>query len=433
MPSPAPVPRGPDPAAPVTPGRPHALRVGSGAALYLGSLIGPGVLLVPALAVRAAGPASVISWAGLLLLSAPLAITFAHLGARMPVAGGVAEYVRAGFGPEAGMVTGGWFLTAVMFGAPAVSLMGGFYVSALTGSGTPVAAGVALGIFAVVLAVNVVGLRLSARLQFVVAVVLTILIAGAVAAALPSRATRHWTPFAPHGLWAIGTAANILIWLFVGWESVAQLAGEFEDPARQLPRAIALAFAVVTVLYAGLAVATVGVSAGGHSTVPLADLMSVGLGEAGRRITTVLAVALTMATMNVYIAAAAKLASALATAGGLPAWLGRDEHLSIPRRPLVVIAAVGAAVLSALLTGVITVDVLVRASSACFIAVYAAATASAIRILSGRARTIAVLAAVPVALVTLFSSWYLLIPVLSGVGFTTIGRRTRRRATPTPA
>jgi len=407
-------------------GRTGTLRVGSGAALYLGSLIGPGVLLVPALAVRAAGPASVISWGALLLLSAPLAVTFANLGARMPVAGGVAEYVRAGFGAEAGLITGGWFLTAVMFGAPAVSLMGGFYVSSLTGSGTAVAAAVALGIFALVLAINVVGLKLSARLQLVVAVVLTILIAVAVTAALPSRATRHWTPFAPHGVLAIGTAANILIWLFVGWESVAQLAGEFEDPRRQLPRAIALAYAVVTVLYAGLAVATIGVSGSGHSTVPLADLMSVGFGDAGRRITTVLAVALTMATMNVYIASAAKLASALAVAGGLPAWLGADDHRSVPRRPLIVIAAVGVTLLGASLAGVITTDVLVRAASACFIAVYAAATASAIRILAGRARTVAALAAVPVLLVTLFSGWYLLIPALSGAGFTSVRRRTRR-------
>lgn len=69
----------------------------SGAALYLGSLIGPGVLLIPALALRAAGPASIISWGIMILVSAPLALTFAALGIRMPVAGGVAEYVRVGF------------------------------------------------------------------------------------------------------------------------------------------------------------------------------------------------------------------------------------------------------------------------------------------------------------------------------------------------
>ena len=61
----------------------------SATALYVGAVLGPGVLILPALAAEAAGPASVIAWVGLLALSAPLAITFAALGVRQPEAGGV--------------------------------------------------------------------------------------------------------------------------------------------------------------------------------------------------------------------------------------------------------------------------------------------------------------------------------------------------------
>src|SRR5207302_6115788 len=99
----------------------HSLGVLRGAALYIGALIGPGVLLVPALAVERAGAASIVAWAALLVLSAPLAITFAALGVRHPVAGGVSAYVGEGLGARAAAVTGGWFLTAVLLGAPAVS------------------------------------------------------------------------------------------------------------------------------------------------------------------------------------------------------------------------------------------------------------------------------------------------------------------------
>ena len=42
------------------------LSVPRGAALYVGALIGPGVLLVPALAAQAAGPASIVAWTALL-------------------------------------------------------------------------------------------------------------------------------------------------------------------------------------------------------------------------------------------------------------------------------------------------------------------------------------------------------------------------------
>src|SRR6185503_16822199 len=303
----------------------HSLDVKRGAALYVGALIGPGVLLVPALAVDAAGPASILAWAALLVLSAPLAVTFAALGVRHPVAGGVSAYVREGLGDAAAAVTGGFFVAAVFCGGPAVALIGGFYVADLTGSGTPVAAAVGLAMFGTVLAANAFGLRVSSGFQLVLASVLVVVIASAIAIALPSRGGDNWRPFAPHGWWAVGTAANILVWLFVGWEAGAQLAGEFRRPSSELPRAVALAFVVVTALYLTLAVATIGVTSGTTSSVPLADLMSVGFGRAGRDATAVLAVALTMGTMNVYIAGTAKLIAALAAEGALPLWLAGDR------------------------------------------------------------------------------------------------------------
>jgi amino acid efflux transporter len=402
------------------------LGVWRGAALYVGALIGPGVLLVPALAVQAAGPASVIGWALLVLLSLPLAVTFAALGVRFPVAGGVAAYVENAFGTAAGATTGGWFLTAVLIGAPAVSLIGGFYVADLTGAGTAVAATVGLGIFVVVLGANVAGLRLSSRLQLVLASVLTLVIAVALAVALPTRATRNWTPFAPHGLLAIGTAANILVWLFLGLEAVAQLAGEFEHPATQLPRAMAIALGTVVVLYIGLAVATVGVNANSASKVPLADLIAVGFGTSGRDATAVLAVALTMGTMNVYMGGASKLAASLASSGSLPPWLGRETHRSIPRRPLLVVFVFGVLLLVALVAGYANADELVRATSACFIAVYVAATAAAVRILRGTGQAAAIVSCAFSVLIALFSGWYLLVPLVSFACFMAMRSATGR-------
>jgi amino acid efflux transporter len=375
------------------------------------------VLLIPALAVQAAGPASVIAWGALLVLSAPLAWTFAVLGVRLPISGGVSAYVAAGFGDAAGAATGWLFLTAVLIGAPTVSLIGGYYVADLTGSGTPLAAAVGLTIFAVVVIANALGLRLSSRLQLGLAGVLTAVIILGVAIALPSRATHNWAPFVPHGWWAVGTSANILVWLFVGWEAVAQLAGEFDRPARQLPRAMLIAFSTVTVLYAGLAVATVGVGAASNSKVPLADLIAVGLGGWSRPATAVLAVALTMGTMNVYLGSGAKLAGALAQSGSLPTWFAGDAHRSIPRRPFAVLLPTGVIVLSALVAGLASPGSLVRATSACFVLVYIAATASAVKILRGKSRVAAGASSALTLIVAAFSGWYLVVPIASCVGF----------------
>ncbi len=403
-----------------------------GSALYLGALIGPGLLLVPALAAQRAGAASIVAWVGLLALSAPLALTFAALGVRHPVAGGVSAYVREGLGEDAAAMTGGWFLTAVLLGAPAVSLIGGYYVAALTGSGTVVATAVGFAMYLAVLTANVLGLRVSAAFQLALSTLLVVVVALAVAVALPSRGGDNWTPFAPHGWWAVGTAANILVWLFVGWEGVAQLAGDFREPERELPRAIAVAFAVVTVLYLGLAVASIGVTSATDSRVPLADLISVGFGRAGRDATAVLAVALTMGTMNVYLGGAAKLAASLATEGALPRWLGGDVHRSVPRRPLAAISVVVIGVLSVLAAGAASTEALVRATSALFIAVYVLALVSAVRILEGRVRAAALIALGATLVLGIFSAWYLAVPVAAAVGSLLL-RRLVRRAAPVSA
>jgi amino acid efflux transporter len=404
----------------------HSLDIKRGAALYVGALIGPGVLLVPSLAVDAAGPASILAWAVLLVLSAPLAVTFAALGVRHPVAGGVSAYVREGLGDAAAAVTGGFFVTAVFVGGPAVALIGGYYVADLTGSGTPVAAAVGLGMFGAVLAANAFGLHVSSGFQLVLASVLVVVIASAIASALPSRGGDNWQPFAPHGWWAIGTAANILVWLFVGWEAGAQLAGDFRSPDRDLPRAMAFAFVIVTALYCGLGAATIAVTSGVHSRVPLADLIAVGFGRAGRDATAVLAVALTMGTMNVYIAGASKLIASLGLEGALPRVLAGDSYRSVPRRPLGLIAVPGVVLLVALVFGFSSTDALIRATSACFIGVYVLALLSAVRILEGATRAMAAGTFALVLVLAGFSSWYLAVPVVAAVAALSVRRVVSR-------
>ncbi len=84
------------------------MRVGvlQGASLYVGAVLGTGVIALPALAAEVAGPASLLAWLGMVALSVPLAATFAALGARYPDAGGVSTYVRLAFGPQAAAVVG---------------------------------------------------------------------------------------------------------------------------------------------------------------------------------------------------------------------------------------------------------------------------------------------------------------------------------------
>jgi amino acid efflux transporter len=187
---------------------------------------------------------------------------------------------------------------------------------------------------------------------------------------------------------------------------------------------------VVSVLYVGLAVATIGVTAGSSSKVPLADLVSVGFGSAGRDATAVLAVALTMGTMNVYIGGASKLAASLAQERALPAWFAGDAWRSIPRRPLLAFAIGEVVFMTGLVAGVGSTDALVRATSACFIAVYLLALGSALRILDGWVRIVAGIAVATVVVLAVFSSWFLLVPVAAAAASLVLKSSLRTSSAP---
>lgn len=317
------------------------MSVSQGAAVSIGAVLGTGVIALPALAAGIAGPASLIAWLALILLSIPLATTFAALGSRYPDAGGVSTYVRRAFGARAAAVVGWCFYFAVAAGAPAASMFGGAYVAAAFGGGfrTTVLTSAACIVF--VTLANAGGVPVSGRVQLVLAGLLVALLVLATVTSLPHAHLANLHPFAPHGWLSIGPAAAVLVWGFAGWEAVTSLAADFRNPGRDIPRATAIAIVVVGVLYFAIAAASVLVlgPASGSTGAPLAELLAIGVGGQVKTITAVAALIMTIGAMNAYFAGAAKLGAALGRDRALPAWFAHGGSVGeVPRRSLAVVA-----------------------------------------------------------------------------------------------
>lgn len=366
----------------------RGMSIPQGSALAIGAVLGTGVITLPALAAGIAGPASLVAWAALVLLSIPLASTFAAMGARHPDTGGVSTYVRQAFGPKVSAAVGWCFYFAVPVGAPPASLMAGGYVADAVGGGHRVAVVVAVALIVGVGVMNAAGLRLSGRVQLGLTGVLATLVLLTVVAALPHAEWDHLSPFAPHGWASVGSAAALLVWGFAGWEAVASLAGEYRTPRRDVPRATIIALVVVGFLYLALAGTSLLVlgPATGTSQAPLSDLLAAGvgsgLGEQVRVVTAVLAVLLTVGAMNAYYAGGSRLGAALARDGALPAYLARGSGSGeVPRRSLALIVIqalvwlVGSEVLH------LGFSALMLCATACFTVVYVLGTAAAVRLL----------------------------------------------------
>lgn len=359
------------------------LSVTQGAALSVGAVLGTGLISLPALAAEAAGPASLVAWLALILLSAPLAWTFAALGARYPDAGGVATYAGMAFGPRVAAAVGWTFYFAVPLGAPVAVAFTGGYVSDVLGGGRLTELATFLVIVGTAYVMNWFGLRISGRVQVVLSISLATMLVVTVLAALPHLDRASLTPFAPHGWSGIGAAAALLVWGFAGWEALSSLSGEYRNPRRDVPRATLIAVAVVGVLY--LAVAAVSVLALGPalagSRAPLADLLAIGLGGPVRALTAVIAVVLTLGAVNAYFAGASRLGVALANEGALPA-----RVFGAQRRSLTFIFLAGIACV------LLPLDLHTAAllTTGCFTLVYVIGTAAALRLLTGlRARLVA--------------------------------------------
>ncbi|WP_223168089.1 APC family permease [Nonomuraea sp. SYSU D8015] len=402
------------------------MTAGQGAALLVGAVLGPGMLVLPHLAASAAGPASVLAWVGLLALSVPVALTFAALGARHSDGGGVASFVGHAFGRHASAVTGWWFFGAVPIGTVAGALVGGQYVEACFGLDGTLAAWL---IMIAAFAANAAGLRTSGRLQIGFVAVLVALLTAAVISAAPHADAGNFTPFAPHGLAGVASAAGVLMFAFVGWEAASHLSAEFEDRTNGLVRATVVTLAVIAVLYLGVSITSLGVLGADMTGAPLTAMLETGLGGAARPVTGVLALLLTFGAVNTYLAGAARLGAALARDGALPGWFAAGgEPGRTPYRSLGLLAALCLPVL----VWAVDLDLLMRATSACLAAVTAAGVAAAVRMLpAGRHRNTAVVGTGMSLVALAFCGVYLVVPAVFALVAAAVLSAGRRRSNAT--
>jgi amino acid efflux transporter len=351
-----------------------------GIALYVGALLGPGLLVLPGLAAAEAGPASILAWAGLLLLSGLVAIVFARFGVTLRSARGVGGYVTAGLGERAGRAAGWCFLAGIVTGAPIVCTMGAGYLT----TSHPRQALLAGAMLAFLIALSRRGLHASTGVQLGLVAVLLLVLVLAIGGALPSSQPANFHPFAPHGWSSIGNAATVLMLSFFGWEAVAPLTDRFGDPRRQIPRVIGAAFAVTAVIYLALAtitIAALGPSAG--TEVPMTALLTFSIGPAAHAVAAVAAVLLTLGTVNAYLTGGAALARTVnGPSPAMPRWF----PISLVVSGVVILGLIG--------LGIVPVAAAVTLPVSFVLVVYIGCMLSAARTMPGRTRPVAVVAAV---------------------------------------
>jgi amino acid efflux transporter len=298
----------------------RAIKLRNAVALYASSVLGSGILILPGLAAKIAGPASLIAWVFLSLASYPFAYTFATLSARRPESGGVYSFAREGFGFRIATVTGWLFMLWEVTGAPAVTLIAASYLAYAFPLSRAETFIIASTVICLAFLVNYRGIVLSNRVQLAVIGSIVALLGATIIGSLLFVRASNFSPFFPDGLLPVGTAASLIFWSYLGYENVSNVAEEFENPKRDFHRSIILSAAIIGLLYIMVAFVTIGTLAynSGGSDAPFAAILSHILGPYGAAGTAILAVFIIFGTVNAYTTGMSRVFYAVARDGGFP-------------------------------------------------------------------------------------------------------------------
>jgi amino acid transporter len=312
---------------------PRRLGLASAVAVVIGTTIGSGIFRSPAaIADRLPGPLPMMAvWAvgGLLALCG--ALTLAEVAGALPRTGGLYVFIREGWGRLPAFLFG-WtelvIIRAAALGAVATTFAE--YVVRMLGhdpSRAPYDARVhwlAAAAIVALAAVNVVGVRWSALVLGVTSVAkygaLLFLVAIAAALGLPQTGG-HYAPAAPPGSFSVGAFGVALVsvlWAYDGWADLSFVAGEVEEPRRNIPRALIGGTLAIVAIYlaANLAyLAVFPVQQVRASRLIAADVAQRLLGPAGVAFVGVTVVLSTFGTLNGSLLTAPRIFFAMADDG----------------------------------------------------------------------------------------------------------------------
>jgi len=273
----------------------------SAALVVVGGIIGSGIFFTPAATAAALPSASwvLFVWAlgGVVALAG--ALTYAELGAMLPEAGGAYVYIREAFGALPAFLSAWMNAGLISSGAIAAVAMG---FAGYLGRFVPLGAvGGEIGAAAITIialtATNILGIRPGVAVQNVLTIAkiaaLAGLIVGGLVFVLGSAGVNPPVASAPEapGI-ARGFASAFVAVLFTvgGWQQMNMIAGEIRDPARNIPRALAIGIGIVIVVYLGVTgtyLAALGRDGLAASAAPAADTAArIGGAAAATAITT---------------------------------------------------------------------------------------------------------------------------------------------------
>ncbi len=264
------------------------------------------------------------------------ALTFAEIGARLPVTGGFYRIFSEAYHPGVAFAVNGMTILSNASSAAGVALIGGEYIGPLLMSKdipawfNPAIAVAAISLF---YGANLLGLTISTRLLQMLMIMklamVLLLVAGIFfPATIHSPANNI---ISQHGnIWgafiAFGLALKATCFSYGGYQQSINFGGDVEMPKKTIPRSITYGMIIIIGLYLAVNYAyykVLGFSGLQQGTGIAAQAAMIIYGPAGGRIAPVLFFIAVLAYLNVTLMNTPRMLSAMSIDGILPSAFGR--------------------------------------------------------------------------------------------------------------
>jgi APA family basic amino acid/polyamine antiporter len=173
---------------------------------------------------------------------------------------------------------------------------------------------------------NYVGVRQSAIVNDVLVVSKILILVFFIVLGLGFVSFRNFSPVAPNGSLGTLQGTALIFFAYFGYARITILAEEVKDASRNIPRAIILALALSTVLYALIgfvAVGLVGSNSLSQSASPLADAIGATGNSSAVFVVSLGAIIATASVLLMTILGVSRMTFAMARNGQLPTFLSR--------------------------------------------------------------------------------------------------------------
>jgi APA family basic amino acid/polyamine antiporter len=286
----------------------------------VGIILGAGVYALVGAVAGEAGNGIWLSFVIAALVASVIGLCYAELASMFPHSGADHEYTRQALGPRPAFVVGWLMVIGNVIAAATVALGFGGYLHTFVDVSPTVSAIVALGI---AMCIAFLGVEETVRVMIIGTLVEVAGLVLIIAIGLPHLPDADLTNFDQGAAGVLGGAA-LVMFAYIGFNEIATLAEEAENPTRTIPRAMLISIGITTVLYIAVAVAAVsvlGASMLADSEAPLADVAKEVLGDRASSIVAIIALFSTANTMLLLLVAASRMIYGMARTDALPRFL----------------------------------------------------------------------------------------------------------------